>query len=56
MYDGVHLSLEAVAEKDTDLPAAVNRARFIEEVASGQVQAGNPEVRVVEGIQEFAAQ
>jgi len=50
-----HAPLEAVAEKDTNLSATVNRARFVEEVASGKVQAGNPQVRVIEGIQEFAA-
>lgn len=47
--------LEAVAEKHTDLPAAINRARFVQEVASGKIQAGNSKIRVIEGIQEFAA-
>jgi hypothetical protein len=50
-----HVPLEAVAEKNTNLPAAVNRARFVEEVASAQIQTRDPKVRVVESIQEFAA-
>jgi len=50
-----HVPLEAVAEKNAYLSTAVNRARFVKEVASGKIQAGNPKVRVIEGIQEFAA-
>ncbi len=50
-----HVPLEAVAEKNADLPAAVNRARFVQEVASDKIQAGNSKIRVIEGIQEFAA-
>ena len=49
-----HVPLEAVAEKNTDLPAAIDRARFIQEVAPGKIQAGNSKIRVIEGIQEFA--
>jgi hypothetical protein len=48
-------ALEAVAEENADLPAAVYGARFVQEVASGKIQAGNSKIRVIEGIQEFAA-
>ncbi len=50
-----HVPLEAVAQKNADLSAALNRARFVQEVASGKIQAGNSKIRVIEGIQEFAA-
>src|ERR1700741_3953416 len=50
-----HVPLEAVAEKNTDLPAAINRPRFVEDVASAQIQTRDPKVRVIEGVQEFAA-
>ncbi len=50
-----HVPLEAVAEKNANLPPAVNRARFVQEVASGKIQAGNSKIRMIEGIQEFAA-
>ena len=48
-----NVRLEAVPEKNADLPAAVNRARFVQEVASGKIQAGNSKIRVIESIQEF---
>jgi hypothetical protein len=48
-------ALEAVAEKNADLPAAVNRARFVQEVTSGKIQAGNSKIRMIESIQEFAS-
>ncbi len=50
-----HIPLEAVAEKNANLSAAVNRARFVQEVASGKIQTRNSKIWVIEGIQEFAA-